>query len=185
MMASHSAITLAFGDGEHVFDVGPLGVRLELEEKCGCGLLAILRRLNDDSRVHDYREPVRLGLIGGGLSPSEALKLVVRYVDTRPAMESVPVARAIVMAALVGVAGDDVVGKGEAERATTEAAGSTASTAASSAPPSTASAPPSDSRPATSTPSRSGSSPPASTAGTPPTARKPSPSRPATTISTG
>lgn len=120
---THSKVPMEFGDGQHDFDLGPLAQRLELEDKCGSGLMGIFRRL-DDARVSDYRETIRLALIGGGMKPPDALKLVQRYVDGRPIMESVPVARAILMAALVGVPGDDV-GKGTAERATTEAAGST------------------------------------------------------------
>lgn len=164
-MTTHSKVTLPFADGEYTFDVGPLKERLELEEKCNCGLLGLVRRLNDDSRINDYREPIRLGLIGGGEKPAIALRLVQRYVDSRPAMESVPLARSIVMAALVGVEGDDV-GKSQADQIKEEAAPSTEKMAASSDPQSTVSEQPSVSVPEKLTASRSGNSRRASTATT-------------------
>ena len=126
MSLLHTKITMPFGDGEHTFDVGPLGIRLELEEKCGnSGLLAIHRRLQTDCRIMDYRETIRLGLIGGGMKPLEALKLVKRYVEDRPAQESVPIALMILMAGLVGVPAEDEkgedppLGKPQAERTST------------------------------------------------------------------
>ena len=168
---THSKVTLPFADGEYTFDIGPLRERLELEEKCNCGLLALVRRLTEDSRVNDYRETIRLGLIGGGEKPAIALRLVQRYVDARPAMESVPIARNIVMAALVGVK-DDEVGKNQADQTKDVDAASTETMAASSDPPSTGSEPQSDLTPVKSTVSRSGNLRRASTATTPRTAQR-------------
>lgn len=124
-MALITKISHPFGDGEYEFDVGPLGIRLELEEKCGnTGLLGIHKRLQSDCLIMDYRETIRLGLIGGGLPPIKALTLVKRYVEPRPAQESVPLARIILMAGLVGVEEpvekvDEAAGKETAETAST------------------------------------------------------------------
>jgi hypothetical protein len=124
-MALHTKIgPIPFADGEYVFDVGPLGIRLELEEKCGgIGLLGIHRRLQTDCLIMDYRETIRLGLMGGGMKPLDALKLVKRYVEARPAQESVPLAMMILMAGLVGVEeekkDDPPLGKQQAETALT------------------------------------------------------------------
>ena len=40
-------------------------------------------------RLEDAREIVRLGLIGGGASPKDALRLVRSYVENRPAAENI------------------------------------------------------------------------------------------------
>lgn len=159
-------IELAWGDGDHAFNIAKIGIVLELEEKCGVGVYEIFQRIREMRwKFSDIRETVRLGLIGGGKTPVEALVLTKRYVDERPWEENVHVALAILMAAIVGVPGDEV-GKENAEGTTTEA------TVASSAPQSTVPVQPSAGPRAKSTRSRSGSSPRPSTAGTRPTGQK-------------
>lgn len=168
-MALHTKIIAPFGDGDYVFDVGPLGIRLELEEKCSnTGLLGIHRRLQNDCRIMDYRETIRLGLIGGGMKPLDALRMVKRYVELRPSQESVPLAMMILMAGLVGVEeaeekkDDPPLGKPQAETALT----GKQPVSPSAGPSSTKTAQPSVSRPARSTPSRTGNSSSASKDGT-------------------
>ena len=169
-LAVNGKIELAWGDGDHVFNIAKLGLVLELEEKCGCGVYEVFTRIRENRwRLHDIRETVRLALIGGGKTPAEALGLVKRYVDERPWQENIHVALAVLMAAIVGVPGDDV-GKEQAERAATGA-----TMDASSAPQSTAHAPPSAGPQGKPTNAHFGKSPPLSTAGTKPTARKKSP----------
>ena len=155
-MAAHGSVTLAWADGEHTFNISKIGQSLELQDKCGAGIGTVMHRLLTGTFfVNDFRETIRLGLIGGGMDPVKAAKLVKRYVDERPWKESVLVATAIISAAMVGVP-DEVVGKKDAaDRTKTEA------TVASSDPLSTASARPSDSPPARSTTSLPGNSPPA------------------------
>lgn len=124
-------IELSFGDGDHKFNIAKIGQALELEEKCGgAGVAEILDRLRTNRwKLNDVRETIRLGLIGGGLTPVNALNVVKRYVDDRPWAESLLVAQAVMIAAVVGVPGD-LVGKDKAEGTVTEAS-------ALSAPPST------------------------------------------------
>lgn len=156
-------IELSFGDGDHVFNVAKIGQALELEEKCGAGVSEILDRLRTNRwKLNDVRETIRLGLIGGGMTPVNALNLVKRYVDERPWGESLLIAQAIMIAAIIGVPGD-LVGKTKAEGPRRRRRN------ASSAPRSTVPEPPSDSLPDRSTTSPSGSSPPASTGSTAPT----------------
>lgn len=113
-MSADGSVTLAWGDGEHKFRL-PIGGLRELQQKCDAGAIEVMDRLRDRRwRVDDVRETLRLGLIGGGMTPVDALILVKRYVDDRPIMESVPTAFAVLMAALIGVP-DDPVGKAEAE----------------------------------------------------------------------
>lgn len=100
MAAFDARVTISFGDGDHVFRLG-LDQLLELQDKTDAGPLQLLRRVQgQDWRVQDLRETIRLGLIGGGKSPAEALVLVKRYVDARPLLEGVPVALEVLIAAL-------------------------------------------------------------------------------------
>lgn len=129
-MSSNASITLAWADGDYTFRL-PIGQLRELQEKCDAGPMVIYRRLsNGEWKVDDVRETLRLGLIGGGMKPVEALVLVKRYVDNRPWAENVMPATAVILAAVLGVPGD-TVGKTEAEKTETEA------TDALSSPPST------------------------------------------------
>lgn len=132
---SNGRIEIAWGDGDHVFNLAKVGQILELESKCDCGVMEILNRLRQDRwRFNDIRETIRIGLIGGGMAPVAALDLVKRYVDDRPWGESVHTALTILIASIVGVPGDDV-GKPDADQTVTQA------TAASSDPLSTGPAP--------------------------------------------
>lgn len=78
-------------------------------------LYAMLRSLGGDWRVDDIRETIRLGLIGAGLTPSDAYVLVVRHLDDIPngLVENIDTAVGILQHALVGEA-DDPVGKPQA-----------------------------------------------------------------------
>jgi hypothetical protein len=87
----------------------------ELQEKLDCGPMALFKRVKaDEWRVGDLRETIRLGLIGGGQKPEQALTLVRRYVDGRPLSEATLPAMAILAAAIWGVA-DDQPGKSGAD----------------------------------------------------------------------
>ncbi|HEV2557963.1 MAG TPA: gene transfer agent family protein [Microvirga sp.] len=160
-MSADGSTSFLWADGEHRFRLA-IGQLRELQDKTGTGPQALLSRLMDGTwRVDDPRETIRLGLIGGGMKPPEALVLVSRYVDARPLMESIMPARAILAAALMGDR-EDTVGKEEPEEAATEPTGSPSPT-------STAPEPSSAGRLAKSTTSRSGSSRRRSTATTEPT----------------
>lgn len=117
-MAINGEVELTWGDADYKFNIAKVGQILELEEKCGCGIAEVFGRIRDSKwRINDLRETIRLGLIGAGTDPSKALILVKRYVDDRPLIENVQFAMVILMAALVGVKGDDVGKKQTAERA--------------------------------------------------------------------
>jgi len=101
-MSRHGAIEVAFGDGEYTFRLG-LGELEELERKCDLGVFQIAGRLSPDARqarLVEIREVIRLGLIGGGMKPVDAMAKVARYVDERPLDESRDVAYAVVLAGL-------------------------------------------------------------------------------------
>lgn len=75
-----AAITADWGDGAHVFRLG-IGEIRELQDKCGCGIYELYRRVVTQSwRIDDLREVYRVSLIGGGeMKAIPALKLVDRY----------------------------------------------------------------------------------------------------------
>lgn len=119
---AHGDVVLAFGDGEHTFNIRKLKQAFELQDKCGCGVGEVLTRLRAAKfYVNDFREVIRLGLIGGGMAPVAALTLVTRYVDERPWSESVMTAVAIILRAYAGSPEESLVGKLAAEQAKTEA----------------------------------------------------------------
>lgn len=105
-MSASAKVDFDWADGHYVFRL-PIGPAIELEEKCAAGLREIYTRLATGTwRIADLRETLRLGLIGGGLAPDAALRLVRRYVDERPFEENVRPAMLVLMAALVGVPDD-------------------------------------------------------------------------------
>jgi hypothetical protein len=102
-------VTAFFGDGEHVFTLQPQGVAEplalieELQEKTGVGPYRLFKSISDDDfRVGDIREVLRLSLIGGGKSPSDAHKLVSRYFDKEPIAEYSTIALDVMVGMLFG-----------------------------------------------------------------------------------
>ncbi len=120
-MSRLGAVTLQFGDGEYEFRLR-IKQLIELDEKCEVGPQAMLNGLLGDTwRLAHVREIIRLGLIGGGLTPKEAYDLVKRYVDERPLQESAQHALVILAAAVVGMPEDSVPEKSQAPAETGEA----------------------------------------------------------------
>lgn len=133
-MSRNASINLDFGDGAHAFRLA-WGQLVELQEKCDAGPYVVLRRLMDGSwRMADIAETIRIGLVGGGMAPGEAIKLVRRYVEARPPMESILHAQAILSAALMG-APEEKPGEPEGEA---ESGSTTSPTESSASPDSTA-----------------------------------------------
>lgn len=124
-----TAVDLKFADGEYHFAL-LLPQIFELERNCGGtdaegfrrgkSIFQIYEEISaglglgiDDAPVFigggkanakDIRETIRLGLIGGGLSPIDAKQLVDDYCfPVRPMTESLGVAWAILRAAIEGV----------------------------------------------------------------------------------
>ena len=93
-----------FGDADHRFTLNPVEHLRELQEKTGVGPMALFRRLySGNYDTDDIREIIRVGLVGGGLSASEAHKLVKRYIDAEPLNTHAGLALEIMGAALFGV----------------------------------------------------------------------------------
>lgn len=120
-MSRDASVSFEWADGLHTFRL-PIGQLRELQEKTGVGPLRLFNRLLDGSwHVDDAREVMRLGLIGGGMEPLEALRLVQRYVDARPLMETQAPALLVMGAALHGTEQEGTPGKEEAPEAATSA----------------------------------------------------------------
>lgn len=136
-MNNQGETTLAWGDGIYSFRLTMNGI-VELEQICNEGIGTIVARVSSGGIwVRDVRETIRLGLVGGGMEPAKAVKLVSRYVDDLaefPIATNIPFARAILLAAYVGFESSPLA---EAAEVTTSAA---ESPPASTPPPSSTSA---------------------------------------------
>lgn len=135
---SQGAISLPFGNGEYEFNVARHKQLFELQDKCGihatgadgeqmlipCGLMEIFNRLRGQRwRACDVLEPIRLGLIGGGMEVREVNTMMREFVpDGEPLGTLSPLAMRIVFAAAFGVQGDELKKKKTRKR---RSAGST------------------------------------------------------------
>lgn len=107
-MSNHRGeVVIDWADGTHTFRLTIL-TGAELEEKCDAAVSVIARRLMTGQwTISDVRETIRLGLIGAGMKPAEALRLVRTYVDDvarYPLAESAMLANVIVGGMLHGFA---------------------------------------------------------------------------------
>lgn len=166
-MSGDGSITLPYGDGMHVFRLR-IGELRELEEKRNDGPYNIYQRLAVFGfRVDDIRETLRLGLIGGGMSPHLALGMVSKYTVPPHLMRDNLIARAVLQRALIGDESDPV-GKELADALAAMArptASSTSEPGASDGRQSLETPPQSDGHPGSSISAASGSSQPPSMAG--------------------
>lgn len=81
--------------------IGEIG---ELERRCAAGIGEIMVRLAGHRfYAHDVVEPIRLGLVGGGLSQADAETLIRWNVLGRPLSENLQLAGGILEAAVTGV----------------------------------------------------------------------------------
>ncbi|UXN61727.1 gene transfer agent family protein [Phyllobacterium zundukense] len=81
-----------FGDKERAFALTPELI-IELERKTGIGIAAFCNRVfRAQFHFTDILETIRLGLIGGGTSSSDAEALVDAYAKPRPIVEILPLA---------------------------------------------------------------------------------------------
>lgn len=131
-MSRHGAVELDWADGTYTFRLAIDQIE-ELEEKASTAagrdvsLFAISAALSPtlrNPRLVYIREVLRLGLIGGGMKPVDALAKVRRYVDERPLDESRDIAYSVALAALARVHPGDL-GLEEGEAPAAEQNGST------------------------------------------------------------
>jgi hypothetical protein len=124
-MTRHGAIELDFADETYTFRLPISGIE-ELEAKVKRGIFQIADDLDPAVRsagVKTISEVIRIGLIGGGLQPVDALALTRRYVDERPLHENLLLAYSVVLAGIARVNGMEVPKEnppGEASAAETD-----------------------------------------------------------------
>jgi hypothetical protein len=129
-----------WGDQERTFRLG-IGEWRKVQETCDAGPAEIAARLSTYPaarkrlpnagfldllaggalggwRIDDIREPIYRGLIGGGMDPTSAGRLMRELHDERPLVENIDLALAIVLASMLGP-GDEPVGEPEGEPRTT------------------------------------------------------------------
>lgn len=151
-MSRAGEITLPWGDEDRTFRLA-IGDWRKVQEKCDAGPAEILARLAPVFtatqqglrfeqivaagflgrwRVDDVREPLYRGLIGGGMEPTAAGKLIKELVDDRPLLEPLGMAYQVVLASVVG-AEDEPLGElqGEAETVSPEESSASPTTSAS------------------------------------------------------
>lgn len=97
----------------------PLGIR-DPDFVAQFNLFATMRSIGGDWRVDDIRETIRLGLIGGGMSQTDAYILISQYVEERPWAENIGTAVEILAHAISGEP-DDPVGKTQAGKTNRQA----------------------------------------------------------------
>ena len=133
-MSRDARIDLDWADGTYSFRLG-WGELAKLQEACDAGPLVVLERLAGGTwRVEDISATIRLGLVGGGMEPATALKMVRAYVEARPPAESLLAAQAILSVACYGAPEEDV---GNPEAASPGSASTASRTEGSGSPPST------------------------------------------------
>lgn len=124
-MSRDASIELTWADDDYTFRLGWSELEA-LQEACDAGPWVILERLhNKQCRSGEIADVIRQGLIGGGLKPPEATKLVQRYVKERVSdlADNLLFAIAILQTALQGAPDEPV---GEQAAASQEGSNSTA-----------------------------------------------------------
>lgn len=105
------SVSIVWGGDERTFRLA-IDQCLALEEKRGCGLRELWMRLGSDGwYVEDIRESIRLGLLGAGVEPKEARRLVDLHCSDGHLFKSVLAAFTIVSAAIAAPEGEQQVGK--------------------------------------------------------------------------
>lgn len=121
-------VTLNWIGGEHEFALR-LGELRALQESCNAGPEEVFNRLRMGTwRVNDMIEPIRLGLVGGGMPAKDAKALVLPLVDQHALAQFKLTAIAIMSDALFAPK-DDPLGEAVGETAPPENGGSPISTA--------------------------------------------------------
>jgi len=104
MSRSGKTPPLEWADGTYEFGLN-WGELAALQDACDAGPFVVLARLASSQwRIEDVSTTIRLGLIGGGIEPTKALKLVKTYVESRPQdlVLNASFARGILETAIVG-----------------------------------------------------------------------------------
>jgi hypothetical protein len=110
-MSAPGTVAIVWANGENEFCLAKIGLMTALEDKCGVPIAEVFSRLGSGRwGIQDVRETIRLGLMGGGMSPNDALKAVKIHVEENPEglAPSVILAYEVLKAVMVGVPRDPV-----------------------------------------------------------------------------
>jgi hypothetical protein len=139
-MSRDGSIELYWPDERRTYRLR-IGELRQLQEKCDKGPLEIIHALAEGKwRVDDVIQPIRLGLIGGGMKLEDANKLVEATVHDGTLGEAIFMAKRIVECAIMGPPDEQIEMPGSGSGK------SKASKAGSASSPSTAKGPASDGR---------------------------------------
>lgn len=113
-MSRNGSLTSDFADDTYEFRLA-WGELVKLQEARETGPYVILDRLLTGRwLVQDIADVIRLGLVGGGMEPVKALKLVRSYVEERVPLENLVLAQRVLGAGLIGTSEEEVGKKSEA-----------------------------------------------------------------------
>lgn len=99
----HGLVTTSFGDGEYDFRLTLAGLA-EVEAKFDKSIFLIAAGLQmRTAKSAEISEVIRVGLIGAGMKPVDALAKVRKWVDERPLDESRDVALCVALAGLARI----------------------------------------------------------------------------------
>lgn len=99
----HGQVTLPWADGDYTFRLTLSGLE-EIENKFDKSIFVIVSDLGErKARSSEILEVLRVGLIGGGMAPVDALAKVRLYVDQRPLDENRDTAYAVALQGLMRV----------------------------------------------------------------------------------
>lgn len=107
MQNRNATVELAFADGTYTFRLAWGGLE-KVQEACDAGPYVVFERLSFGQwKTNDIREVIRQGLLGGGNDAATVRRLIRDYVEERPPLEVLPVAKAVMAAALIGAREED------------------------------------------------------------------------------
>ena len=130
---------LPFGGDVYPFRIA-WGELEQLQESRDCGPYVLLDRLLTGRWVvQDISEVLRVGLVGAGMDPVRARKMVDEHVRSKPPVHHLVIAQKVLGAGVVGAPEEEVGKKSEAASQETDSPSS--QTESSDLPPSTETAP--------------------------------------------
>lgn len=113
-MSRNASLTLDWADGTFHFRLGWAELE-KLQEAVDAGPFVILDRLQaGTNKIGDISHVLRLGLIGGGMPPVDAMRKVRSYVEDRPPAENRLHAIAVMSAGCYGAPEEEIEKKSEA-----------------------------------------------------------------------
>lgn len=111
-MSRDGSIILTFPDGDDYNCRLAWGQMIKLQEARNAGPFVIYLRLHgSDWLVEDIREVIRFGLIGGGMDPVRAKKMILEYIEDRAPFHNLALAQAIMKAGCLGPEDEEEIEK--------------------------------------------------------------------------